>query len=222
MNSTYKFTAEISKEVYELEDAGLALVYSDNDTIEFNPEYNDAAIRFFETLPENFSRKVHTLLKVGEALGIITADQVADWKARRAEYENFIGEAFSAAKSDGKSEPEARKIASKSWENHKVETASDVKSATVEMTYVEIPVKDEYTVEEFHQIKFNFDHRQSDLIKASISAEEFFALDMAGREIASGRKERAEAEFNRLKMQYYPALYAYVDIDDAATTIKVR
>lgn len=114
--TSYKITPAIQNDIETLNDKMLCSInYSDN-TVTFN----EVAENFLTSLHVEFSRAAKSLLRVGQSLGIITAEQVADYNARRAEYEKVLGDAYDAARAAGKSEQEARAAGFAAWEAQKI------------------------------------------------------------------------------------------------------
>lgn len=140
----YQITAQIEADVDLLEEKfRLVTVNYSDKTFTFN----DIALSFFENLDPGFSRGAQPLLRVGEALGIITAEQVADWKARRAEMEAFVSSVYADEKAAGKNERDARAAAIAAWEAHLTAATVEEPAVTGEIEEIEVSEYDRETDE---------------------------------------------------------------------------
>lgn len=143
MNS-YKITAEIENDIELLEEKfRLVTVNYSDKTFKFN----EIATGFFQNLNADFSRGAQPLLRVGEALGIITAEQVADWKTRRAEMEAFVSSAFASEIAAGKNDKSARAAAIAAWEAHLTVAEMETPAVTGEIEEIEVSEYDRETDE---------------------------------------------------------------------------
>ena len=122
---------EIEADAWDLHSIML-VTYGAPDVIYFE----EPALRFFENLNVEFSKKTHTLLRVGVALGIISAEQSADWQSRRDQYEQFVLAAYDKAIASGQSEIEARKSSKAAWNERNTETLVEP-AVTEEDTQIE-------------------------------------------------------------------------------------
>lgn len=128
MNATYTYTNELSSKIEALNNKMLCTINYEKHTVTFD----ERAINFFETLDVTFTRAANALVEIGEALDILTAEQIADFRARRAEFEKFVGDQYTANKAAGMNETAARAAAIEAWNNRPVETAAVAEIETTE------------------------------------------------------------------------------------------